>query len=71
MRFNYRFFAAILLAATLCLPAVTLAASQQRDRGREKGPIVRTVQKIRKFFAITTHEEFPTPPVGNPGNPKP
>jgi hypothetical protein len=71
MKFHYRVFAAMLLAAALSLPSVTLAASQQRDRARETGPIVRTVQKIRKFFGITTHEEFPTPPVGNPSTPKP
>ena len=68
MKCHFRFFAAVVLAAIVSLPSVALAAPQARDRG-EKGPIVRIVQKIRKFFGITTHNDFPVPP--NPNYPKP
>lgn len=65
MKFHNRVYAAIVLAAALSLPSFAFAASP-RERGGDKGPVVRIVQKIRKFFGITTHEEFPTPPIPAP-----
>jgi hypothetical protein len=65
MKCHIRFFAAVVLAAAVSFPSF---AAQPRERGGEKGPVVRIVQKIRKFFGITTHEDLPVPP--HPTNPK-
>ena len=65
MKFQYRVFAAIVIVAFLALPS--FGGPQPQDRGREKGPVVRVVQKIRKFFGITTNEDLPQPP--NPTKP--
>lgn len=68
MRCHFRIFAAVVLAVVVSLPSVAFAGPQARDRG-DKGPIVRIVQKVRKFLGITTHSDFPVPP--NPNTPKP
>lgn len=65
MKSHNRVFAAIAVAVVLSLPSFAFAASP-RERGGDKGPVVRIVQKIRKFFGITTHEEFPSPPIPGP-----
>ncbi len=64
MKFQYRVFAAIVFAAFLALPS--FGGPQPRERGGEKGSVVRVVQKIRKFFGITTNEDTPLPPVPKP-----
>lgn len=62
MKSHYRFFAVTVLAAALALPSLALAALP-REPAREKSPIIQTLQKIRKFLGISTHNDYPTPPV--------
>jgi hypothetical protein len=64
MKVYSRRAAATLLAATLSLSSLSLAAaSQEREIGRDKGDrVIRIVKKLQKFFGITTHEDLPTPP---------
>jgi hypothetical protein len=54
------------VAAALSAPSVALAASADRERGRDKSPIVRIVQKIKKAVGIGTHEDLPLPPIPKP-----
>jgi hypothetical protein len=62
MKSHHRVIAAIVVAVAISLPSLALAAQPPRERGGEKGPVVRIVQKIRKFFGITTHDDLPVPP---------
>jgi hypothetical protein len=62
MKCHLRFVAAAVLAAVVSFPSFAYAA-QPRERGAEKNPIVRLVQKVRKVLGITTHNDFPVPPV--------
>jgi hypothetical protein len=72
MKFHHRFFGAVVLAVAVSLPSVALAVPLNRERGAEKTPIVRIAQKLRKFFGISTHNDFPVPPVPSPDpNPTP
>jgi len=67
MKCHLQVLATVVLAVVVSFPSV--AGAEPRDRGREKGPIVRIVLKIRNFFGVTTHSDLPTPPT--PNNPKP
>jgi hypothetical protein len=62
MKSHFRFYAAVVIAVILSLPSLSLAA-QPRERGSEKNPIVRIIQKIRKFVGIGSHDDFPVPPI--------
>ena len=60
MKCYFRVSAAIVLATIVSLPS--FASASPREQGREKAPIGRMVQKIRKFFGIVVHEDIPVPP---------
>jgi hypothetical protein len=60
-----RSIAALAVAIALSTPSVALVA-QPRERGREKSPVVRILEKIRKFVGIGTHDDLPVPPFPKP-----
>lgn len=66
MKCHFRAFAAIVLAVVVSLSSPAFAGPRAPERGRENGPVVRVIKKIRKFLGIATHEEFPLPPIPNP-----
>ena len=58
-----RAFATIAVVAALSMPSVALVA-QGRDERPEKNPIVRIIQKVKKF--ITSLDDLPLPPIPKP-----
>jgi len=58
-----RAFAALAVALALSMPSVALFA-QGREERPEKNPIVRIVQKIKKF--IGSLDDLPLPPIPKP-----
>ena len=66
MKSHHRVIAAFAIFAATALPSFAFAASQPRERGSDKGPVSRVVQKLKKAFRITTLDDFPLPPVPPP-----
>lgn len=58
--------AAVVLTVLLSFPAASSFAAgrdtRDRDRSRDRDPIVRIIKKIQKVFGITSNDDIPSPP---------
>lgn len=66
MKLFTRRIAAVLLAVSLSLPSVALAASKGQDRDPFRDPLARAITKIKKILGVSTHSDEPSPPVPAP-----
>jgi hypothetical protein len=64
--------ATIALAVALSLPASAHSMPQGRERGRDRDRaelVLRVIQTVKRIFGVSTHTDFPTPPIPAPSKP--
>lgn len=69
MNRNHRRWGAAALILVFCLAGAPLASAKPFREGSDPDPgerVVRVIKKVKKFFGISTLDDFPEPPRPKP-----